>query len=214
MVVLNTRQLDWAIDNPRSVAIELKSEKILNKGFKGITIEMCYSLGKGIFTLPEAIDNLEFRLKENFKDNKINRNKRLIYKKILIDFYDFITDVGLVCSKNFTRVNVLVSQQRKIGGNSCAIFQYANENKYCGVIVVEDEFEYSNSLRVQVERYTIAKRMNIDNLEQIDIYLFRLADCSYELLPTKILKFDDVLENSVRIFEKVERELADLGKTA
>ena len=214
MLVLNTRQLDWAIGDARGVAIELNSKKRLNKGFRGVTIEMCYSLAKGLYSISEAIDNLDYRLRENFKDNKANQNKRSICKKLLVDFYDFIDHIGLVCTQNFTRINISIDQQRKIGGNSCAIFQYIDKEKYCGVLIIEDEFDYSNSLRLHIERYTIAQRMNIDKLDEIDFYLFRLFDSSYELLSNKIIEIEQIRHISVNIFENDERELADLDKSA
>lgn len=207
MIKLNTKQIQQGLYNPKALAKSLVSEqRRLNKGFRAVTLEICYELGKGLYTITDASKELENKLMNKFSNSKRNLARRSDCQIILHEFYDFLEHMNLSCVLNFTRVNIPIGTNRKISGNSCPIFKQKN-GRYAGLIIVDDEYDFSDNLRTNLEKHIIAKRMNVSDIKEVDLFLFRLVDCSYELIYVKELEPQQMFKEIRNIFDNVEVEI-------
>lgn len=202
MLKMSIKQVERAHGNPQAVANELNNAKILRKGFRQHTIEICLQYGKGLLSLEEARDNLQIRL-SSFKDSEKNRVIRNHHYEILDNFAYFIEEYGLKVIQNYAHVEIVIDPQNKIAGQSCPIFMQEN-GRYCGVIMVNGEYDYT-SIRNPIEKIAIAKKLKLKSLDEIDMYLFHMDSYSHELLPDITVNYDLIINNVKDIFKSVEK---------
>lgn len=205
MLKMSIKQVVRASGNPLEVANELSNDKTLRKGFRQHTIEICLQYGKGSLTIDEARDKLQIRL-SSFKDNKKNRLTGKKCFEILDSFDYFLKEYGLKVIQNYAQVEITISHQNRIVGQSCPIFIQEN-GRFCGVIMVNGEFDYT-SIRTPIEKIAIAKKLNLKSTDEIDMYLFHMDSYSHELLPNIDVNYDLLISNVKDIFKTVERLMA------
>lgn len=206
---LSCKQLDQAQRNPKEVAKMLLNPTVFRGGFNKVTHEVCYQLAKGLMTYKDAKYLLEDRLKEEFKDNSRNRKRRAECHKRLDNFYDFIQEEGLVCVQNFSHMRVELPGGNVIGGHGCSIFK--DENGQCvGVIISTDEFDFLTTIRIPIEQYWIAQKLKLDSETHVIIYVYNMANQSYQSISYPWTKIVCMLEEANSVINRVELEMKNM----
>lgn len=207
---LSCRQLDFAQENPKKMAQMLKSSNVIKGGFNKVTQEVCFSLAKGIVYYNEAKRLLEIRLRDTFKDNKVNRKRRESCQVILHNFYLFLMQEGLTCVLNYSEINLRLKDGHMIGGHSCAIFRDLEGNPV-GVVLTDREFVFGNTLRLPIEQYWIARKMKASSLSKVRVFVYNTMDHSYQAISFSDERIQYVLERSSQVITRVEVELQEIG---
>lgn len=207
---LSCKQLDQAQENPKEIAKMLLTTVAIKGGFNKVTHEVCYALAKGHFSYEEAKDWLEIRLSEEFKDNPRNRKRRKKCQEVLDSFFQFLEEEGLRCVQNYSRMNIDLTAGHSIGGHGCAIFKNMN-GQYRGVIITDREFDFSRSLRIPIEQYWISKKMQLEDSDSVEIYVYNAQEHSYQCIMYSLDKIRYVLSRSYEVIKMVDAEMKKIG---
>ena len=207
---LSCRQLDFAQENPKSMAKMLKSSNVIKGGFNKVTHEVCYSLAKGIVNYNDAKVLLEIRLRDSFKDNKTNRKRRESCQIILHNFYLFLMQEGLTCVLNFSEISLRLKDGHVIGGHSCAIFKDFDGNPV-GVVLTDREFDFGSTLRLPIEQYWIARKMKASTPSVVRVFVYNTVDHFYQAISFSDERIQYVLDRSSEVISRVEIELREIG---
>lgn len=206
---LSCKQLDQAQRNPKEVAKMLLNPTLFWGGFNKVTYEVCYQLAKGLLSYNDAKHLLEDRLKEEFKDNSRNWKRRTECQKKLDSFYDFIQEEGIVCVQNFSHMRVELPGGNVIGGHGCSIFKDEN-GQSAGVIISSNEFDFSTTIRIPIEQYWITQKLKLDSETHVIIYVYNMADQSYQSISYPWDKIECMLEKANSVINRVELEIKNM----